>query len=41
MKPEDFKELAALAMHDTCMQSNLIAVTNQEVIAVYTKAYGL
>ena len=41
VKPEDFKELAALAMHDTCMQSNLIAVTNQEVIAVYTKAYGL
>ena len=40
VKPEDFKELAALAMHDTCMKSNLIEVTNQEVIKVYREAYG-
>ncbi len=40
VNPEDFKELAALAMHDTCMQSNLISVTNQEVMAVYAQAYG-
>ena len=40
VKPEDFKELAALAMHDTCMKSNLIEVTNQDVIKVYREAYG-
>ncbi len=40
VKPEDFKELAALAMHDTCMAGNLVPVTNQDVIAVYTAAYG-
>ena len=40
VKPEDFKELAALAMHDTCMQSNLIEVSNQDVIMVYNAAFG-
>lgn len=40
VKPEDFKELAALAMHDTCMQSNLIEVSNQDVIMVYKAAFG-
>ncbi len=40
VKPEDFKELAALAMHDTCMQSNLIEVSNQDVIMVYNAAIG-
>ena len=40
VKPEDFKELAALAMHDTCMAGNLVPVTNQDVIAVYAAAYG-
>ena len=41
VKPEDFKELAALAMHDTCMQSNLIEVSNQDVIMVYNAAFGV
>lgn len=40
VKPEDFKELAALAMHDTCMRSNLIKVSNQDVIMVYKAAFG-
>ncbi len=39
VKPEDFKALAALAMHDTCMQSNLIDVSNQDVIMVYNTAF--
>lgn len=37
--PADFKELAALAMHDTCMASNLVEVTAADVIAVYTAAF--
>ena len=39
VNPADFKELAALAMHDTCMASNLTEVTAADVIAVYTAAY--
>lgn len=38
--PADFKELAALAMHDTCMASNLTEVTAADVIAVYTAAFN-
>lgn len=34
-----FPDLAALAMHDTCMSSNLAVVTPAEIIAVYTAAY--
>ncbi len=41
VNPDDFKALAALAMHDTCMKTNLAEVTAQEVIAVYAAAYGI
>ena len=37
--PADFKALTALAMHDTCMASNLVTVTAQEVESVYAAAY--
>ncbi|MDO5544609.1 MAG: iron-containing alcohol dehydrogenase [Eubacteriales bacterium] len=37
--PAHFPDLAALAMKDTCMSSNLVSVTPVEVIAVYTAAY--
>lgn len=39
VEPEHFGDLAALAMHDTCMASNLISVSPIEVAAVYTAAY--
>lgn len=38
--PADFKALTALAMHDTCMNSNLVPVTAQEFIAAFTAAYN-
>lgn len=38
--PADFKALTALAMHDTCMESNLVPVTAQEFIAAFTAAYN-
>lgn len=37
--PADFADLAALALHDTCMATNQITPTPQEVVAVYTAAY--
>ncbi|MGN0975735.1 MAG: iron-containing alcohol dehydrogenase [Gemmiger sp.] len=37
--PANFSDLAALALHDTCMASNQISPTAQEVVAVYTAAY--
>ena len=37
--PKDFADLATLALHDTCMATNPITPTAQEVIAVYTAAY--
>lgn len=39
VEPEHFGDLAALAMHDTCMGTNLTQVTPMEVVAVYTAAY--
>ncbi|MDO4961601.1 MAG: iron-containing alcohol dehydrogenase [Eubacteriales bacterium] len=39
VRPEDFKELTALAMHDTCMTTNLVPVTAEEVTNVYAAAY--
>ncbi len=39
VEPAHFPELAALAMQDTCMGSNLISVTPAEVVAVYTASY--
>lgn len=39
VEPEHFRGLAALAMHDTCMGTNLVSVSPAEVIAVYTAAY--
>lgn len=39
VEPEHFRDLAALAMHDTCMGTNLVSVSPAEVIAVYTAAY--
>ena len=39
VEPEHFGDLAALAMHDTCMGSNLTQVTPMEVVAVYLAAY--
>lgn len=39
VSPADFKALTALAMHDTCMASNLVTVTAQEVESVYAAAY--
>lgn len=37
--PADFGTLADLALHDTCMTTNQITPTRQEVIAVYTAAF--
>lgn len=39
VNPEDIPQLAALAMQDTCMGSNLVPLTPAQVIAVYTAAY--
>lgn len=39
VKPEDFAALAELALHDTCMASNQITPTREEVVAVYTAAF--
>lgn len=39
VSPQDFGALADLALHDTCMATNQIAPTRQEVIAVYTAAF--
>ena len=39
VEPEHFGDLAALAMHDTCMGTNLTQLTPMEVVAVYTAAY--
>ena len=37
--PADFGTLADLALRDTCMTTNQITPTRQEVIAVYTAAF--
>ena len=37
--PADFAELAELALHDTCMSTNQITPTRDEVVAVYTAAF--
>ena len=37
--PSDFGTLADLALHDTCMTTNQLTPTRQEVIAVYTAAF--
>ena len=37
--PADFGTLADLALHDTCMTTNQLTPTRQEVIAVYTAAF--
>ena len=37
--PADFGTLADLALHDTCMITNQLTPTRQEVIAVYTAAF--
>ncbi|MBE7722185.1 MAG: iron-containing alcohol dehydrogenase [Lacrimispora celerecrescens] len=39
--PEDFKDLAQVAMRDSCMEDNPFKPTVREVIEVYGKAYGL
>ena len=39
--PSDFKSLTALAIHDTCMASNLYSVTAEDVMKVYAEAYGI
>ena len=36
--PADFAALAELALHDTCMSTNQITPTRDEVVAVYTAA---
>ena len=35
----DFAALAELALHDTCMSTNQITPTRDEVVAVYTAAF--
>ena len=37
--PADFAALAELALHDTCMSTNQITPTRDEVVAVYTAAF--
>lgn len=37
--PTDFAALAELALHDTCMSTNQIIPTRDEVVAVYTAAF--
>lgn len=37
--PADFAVLAELALHDTCMSTNQITPTRDEVVAVYTAAF--
>lgn len=37
--PKDFAALAELALHDTCMTTNQITPTREEVVAVYTAAF--
>ena len=37
--PTDFAALAELALHDTCMSTNQITPTRDEVVAVYTAAF--
>lgn len=37
--PADFGTLADLALRDTCMTTNQLTPTRQEVIAVYTAAF--
>ena len=37
--PKDFPELAALALHDTCMASDQLSPSQEEVAAVYLAAY--
>lgn len=39
VEPADFKALTALAMHDTCMSTNLFRVTAADVTDVYNAAY--
>ncbi|MDD5833060.1 MAG: iron-containing alcohol dehydrogenase [Clostridiales bacterium] len=38
--PSDFKALTALAMHDTCMSTNLYQVSAEDVSEVYKAAYN-
>ena len=38
--PADFPDLAALALHDACMASDLLDPTAADVIAVYLAAFG-
>lgn len=39
VNPADFAALAELALHDTCMSTNQITPTRDEVVAVYTAAF--
>ena len=39
VNPDDFQALTALAMHDTCMTTNLVPLTASDVTEVYTAAY--
>ena len=39
VNPADFPALADLALHDTCMSTNPITPTRDEVVAVYTAAF--
>lgn len=40
VKPEDFPALADLALHDSCMATNIVKSSKEEVIGVYRAAYG-
>ena len=39
VNPADFQALTALAMHDTCMTTNLVPLRPEDVTSVYTAAY--
>jgi alcohol dehydrogenase len=39
VKPEDFKEMAEKALQDVCMETNPVAPTLEDVVAIYEAAY--